>query len=53
MAEQKYICRQCGVTFSAIPRAEEPPECPECEKTDVEKLEDASIMTHPEKKDAC
>lgn len=50
MAEEKYKCMKCGVTFSAIPGAEEPPECPECEKSDVEKLEDASLIDASEKK---
>jgi hypothetical protein len=51
MAEKReFICRQCGVTFSAIPGEEEPPECPECAKSETEKLEDASIVTDTESK---
>ncbi|MHB8110737.1 MAG: hypothetical protein ACYDHW_11990 [Syntrophorhabdaceae bacterium] len=50
MAEKEYICRKCGVTFSAIPGQEEPPECPECEKSEIEKHEDASIVTDTESK---
>ncbi|HEX2964789.1 MAG TPA: hypothetical protein V6C97_00260 [Oculatellaceae cyanobacterium] len=51
MAEEKFRCMKCGATFSAIPGAEEPPECPECEKSDVERLEDATLMASKEDKD--
>ncbi len=50
MAEREFICRKCGVTFSAIPGEEEPPECPECEKSEMEKHQDASIVTDTEPK---
>lgn len=50
MAEEKYRCMKCGITFVAIPGEEKPPECPECEKSDVEKLEDATLVTSPENK---
>ncbi len=40
--EEQYICRRCGVEFIAIRGEEEPPECPECESDDVEKLERAT-----------
>lgn len=43
MAKDEYICRRCGYEFSAIPGEEEPPECPECESTDTEKLELATV----------
>ena len=39
MAEEKYICRKCGWEFKAIRGEEEPPECPECESDEIEKLE--------------
>ncbi|OPY68530.1 MAG: hypothetical protein A4E57_01710 [Syntrophorhabdaceae bacterium PtaU1.Bin034] len=39
MAEEQYICRKCGFEFSAISGEEEPPECPECESDETEKLE--------------
>ena len=42
MAEEKYICRKCGIEYSAIPGAEEPPDCPECKSDDVEKLENST-----------
>lgn len=48
MVEEKHICRKCGVSFVAIPGAEEPPDCPECEKTEIEKLEDTTITIPPE-----
>jgi predicted Zn-ribbon and HTH transcriptional regulator len=47
MIEEKRICRKCGVSFVAIPGAEEPPECPECERTEAEKLEDTTLVTPP------
>ena len=47
MAEEKYICRKCGFEYSAIPGAEEPPDCPECKSDDVEKLENTT-WTGPE-----
>ena len=50
MAEKEFVCRKCGVIFSAIPGEEEPPECPECSKSEAEKLEDASIVTDTEPK---
>jgi len=50
MSEKQFVCVKCGVTFSAIPGEEEPPECPECAKSETEKLEDASIVTDTEKK---
>ena len=43
MAEQTYVCRKCGYEFIAIPGEEEPPECPECESDETEKLEDATF----------
>ena len=43
MDEQGYMCRKCGFEFRAIPGEEEPPECPECESDEVEKLELATI----------
>ncbi|MEN6319605.1 MAG: hypothetical protein ABFD82_12710 [Syntrophaceae bacterium] len=51
MAEETYICRKCGTSFVAIPGAEEPPECPECAKTELEKLEDSSVVVPPKSKD--
>ncbi len=39
MARKEYVCRRCGLEFSAIPGEEEPPECPECETNDTERLE--------------
>ncbi len=50
MGEEKYICRKCNWEFTAIPGEEEPPECPECESDDVEKLEHATFgnTTEPE-----
>ncbi len=39
MPRDNYICRRCGLEFRAIPGEEEPPECPECESTEIEKLE--------------
>jgi predicted Zn-ribbon and HTH transcriptional regulator len=35
----RYICRKCGFEFVAIPGAEEPPDCPECESDEIDKLE--------------
>lgn len=43
MAKDQYICRTCGLEFSAIHGEEEPPECPECQSTDTEKLELATL----------
>ena len=43
MEEEKYVCRRCGVQFSAIPGEEEPPDCPECESDETEKLELATF----------
>ena len=43
MDKEAYICRRCGLEFKAIPGEEEPPECPECESDEVEKLELATI----------
>ena len=48
MVEEKHICRKCGVSFVAVPGAEEPPDCPECEKTEIENLEDTTITIPPE-----
>lgn len=50
MTQEKYICRRCGIEFSAIPGAEEPPECPECESDEIEKLEHSTWTggTEPE-----
>jgi len=48
MVEETHICRKCGVSFVAIPGAEEPPDCPECEKTELEKLKDTTLTTSPE-----
>jgi hypothetical protein len=42
MAEGDYICRKCGIEFSAVPGEEEPPNCPECESDEVERLERAT-----------
>ena len=42
MKAQRYICRTCGFEFVAIPDAEEPPDCPECESDQTEKLERAT-----------
>ncbi len=39
MEEHNYIRRKCGFEFSAIPGEEEPPDCPECNGNDIEKLE--------------
>lgn len=43
MAEDNFICRKCGFEFSAIPGQEEPPDCPECNGKNIEKLEDKSL----------
>jgi predicted Zn-ribbon and HTH transcriptional regulator len=43
MAEEKYICRTCSFEFIAIPGEEEPPQCPECESDDIERLEQTSV----------
>lgn len=40
--KEKYICRRCSHEFIAIPGAEEAPDCPECESSEVEKLERAT-----------
>lgn len=50
MGADAYICRKCGFEFKAIPGEEEPPECPECESDEIEKLEVATIgrSTEPE-----
>ena len=48
MVEERHICRKCGVSFVAIPGAEEPPDCPECEKTEIERLADTTITIPPE-----
>jgi putative FmdB family regulatory protein len=42
MRPQKYVCRSCGFEFVAIPGSEEPPDCPECESDETEKLERAT-----------
>jgi hypothetical protein len=42
MGQDRYICRRCGIEFSAIPGAEEPPDCPECESGEIERLERAT-----------
>jgi hypothetical protein len=42
MAEERYICRKCGFEYSAVPGAEEPPDCPECESSEIDKLERAT-----------
>lgn len=39
MARREYVCRRCGLEFRAIAGEEEPPECPECETNDTERLE--------------
>ena len=39
---QRYVCRKCGLEFSAIPGAEEPPDCPECASSESERLERAT-----------
>ena len=43
MRKEEYICRKCGFEFSAIPGAEEPPECPECESDETDRLERATF----------
>jgi putative FmdB family regulatory protein len=43
MYREKYICRKCGNEFTAIPGEEEPPECPECESDEIERLEKATV----------
>jgi DNA-directed RNA polymerase subunit RPC12/RpoP len=43
MDKEAYICRKCGFEFKAIPGEEEPPECPECQSDEIEKLELATI----------
>ena len=43
MEEEKYVCRRCGIEFKAIPGEEEPPDCPECESDETEKLELATF----------
>jgi DNA-directed RNA polymerase subunit RPC12/RpoP len=43
MDQEAYICRKCGFEFRAIPGEEEPPECPECESSEIEKLELATV----------
>lgn len=43
MAKRTYICRTCGFEFTAIPGEEEPPECPECESDEMERLEIATF----------
>jgi len=43
MGSQAYICRRCGLEFKAVPGEEEPPECPECESDEIERLELATI----------
>lgn len=42
MAAAQYICRKCGLEFVAIPGAEEPPDCPECDSDEIDKLERAT-----------
>jgi len=42
MARKPYVCRRCGFEFNAIPGEEEPPECPECESDETERLEFAT-----------
>jgi len=39
MARREYVCRRCGLEFRAMAGEEEPPECPECETSDTERLE--------------
>jgi putative FmdB family regulatory protein len=43
MDKEKYICRKCGFEFNAIAGNEEPPECPECESDEIERLENATF----------
>jgi hypothetical protein len=43
MAKEKYICRKCGFEFSAVPGQEEPPDCPECQSDEIEKLDHTSL----------
>jgi len=43
MDGDRYVCRRCGFEFRAIPGEEEPPDCPECESDEIEKLEMATI----------
>ena len=45
MEKEKYICRKCGFEFSAVPGQEEPPDCPECQSDEIEKLERSSLGT--------
>jgi len=52
MAAEPYICRKCGFEFKAIPGEEEPPECPDCESDEIEKLEVATIGRTTEARDA-
>ena len=42
MGQGQFVCRKCGFEFSAIPGAEEPPDCPECYSDDIAKLERAT-----------
>jgi putative FmdB family regulatory protein len=42
MGQDQYICRKCGFEFSAIPGAEEPPDCPECDSDETDRLERAT-----------
>jgi hypothetical protein len=44
MEQEKYIFRKCGFEFSAIPGQEEPPDCPECQSDDIEKIEHTSVV---------
>ena len=41
--EKRYVCRKCGWEWTAIPGEETPPDCPECESDDIEKLEKATV----------
>lgn len=51
MARKTYICRTCGFEFKAIPGEEEPPECPECESDEIERLELATYGSTTEELD--
>ena len=51
MGEERYICRKCGFEFSAIPGAEEPPDCPECESDETERLERATVGSTTEERE--
>jgi len=51
MAKERYVCRKCGFEFTAIPGAEEPPDCPECESDEIERLERATVGSTTEERE--